>query len=817
MLAICLADGGGIVFYDWQNQRVISRSTEPADKILGADSSAQGDFAITTIDGELWLYSSMDGYAHPRRLSLPVERPMHVQFSPDGKRLAVGFDGRPAIAIVDRTAWRIERLLSLPASERQSGQHVVDWSADGKFLYSGGQPMDPDNARIYRWTADNDRAPVVVLTAARRISDLRRLPGNGFAFTSGAPEIGVVNGQGIEIWRQAPGTIDAGLVADRFGVSPDGLRVTYSSQQSMTYVFDVTQAPENALARSESSIGSRPRVRAAGWAIESLDDGRVFRLNGNEIALDHAERVRAWSVLQGDQYLLVGTAWALRLIDSAGKLVWRADAPENTRIVVGTDDGRFAVAVFGDGTIRWFRMQDGAEVLAFMPHVNGTDWVAWIPTGYYMSSLSGDQYMGWHLNNGVEQAPDFFRAVQFERVFYLPELVRAHVANVGFATARGAKLIDDSRTIAQLRRMAPPDLTISLSKELGKDSPEVARVKIQGTTRGLPITDWGLYVDGIPVTPTSERTLQGADTERFTREVAIPLSTNSTALRVEAFNGVAMGATEIELPTGSSRKRDPGRLLVAAVGVNQYGDNRISSLRYAARDAVELAKSLDENGRAYFSDVETFVVSDHTHVRGRKEAMDQVLQFIAQAKGEDTVVVFLAAHGISDSIGNYYLLPADASMDDVKAVLAGGPGGKTLIAWQYLFDALRQTAGRRALIVDTCHSGGLLGPFDAYFLAKRSMSSSFAFASAARGNEKSYEDPRVQHGIFTYGLVDAIRRSVDPNNDGLVGLSEAFAYAQQTVNRLRPPDKPQSPQLVAPHFLQDLTLAPAQRSLPDPQ
>ena len=245
------------------------------------------------------------------------------------------------------------------------------------------------------------------------------------------------------------------------------------------------------------------------------------------------------------------------LIDSAGKLVWRADAPENTRIVVGTDDGRFAVAVFGDGTIRWFRMQDGAEVLAFMPHVNGTDWVAWIPTGYYMSSLSGDQYMGWHLNNGVEQAPDFFRAVQFERVFYRPYLVRDHVANVGVATARGVKLIDDSWTIAQLRRMAPPDLTISLSKELGKDSPEVARVKIQGAARGLPITDWGLYVDGIPVTPTSERPLQGADTERFTREVAIPLSTNSIALRVEAFNGVAMGESEAELPTGPSRKRDP--------------------------------------------------------------------------------------------------------------------------------------------------------------------------------------------------------------------------------------------------------------------
>ena len=60
---------------------------------------------------------------------------MHVQFSPDGARLAVGLDVLPEIRRVDVVTWEVVRRLTLPSTERQTGQHVVDWSADGRWLY----------------------------------------------------------------------------------------------------------------------------------------------------------------------------------------------------------------------------------------------------------------------------------------------------------------------------------------------------------------------------------------------------------------------------------------------------------------------------------------------------------------------------------------------------------------------------------------------------------------------------------------------------------------------------------------------------------
>ncbi len=37
------------------------------------------------------------------------------------------------------------------------------------------------------------------------------------------------------------------------------------------------------------------------------------------------------------------------------------------------------MAAFGDGTIRWYRMTDGKELLAFFPHKDRKRWVMWTP------------------------------------------------------------------------------------------------------------------------------------------------------------------------------------------------------------------------------------------------------------------------------------------------------------------------------------------------------------------------------------------------------------------------------------------------------
>lgn len=810
VLAVCLADGAGVIFYDWPNQKVITRSTVPTDKVLGAAVAPDGDFALTTIDGVLWLYSADARYENPRRLTLKGEQPMHVQFSPDGRRIAVGFDARPALAIVDVTSLQIERVLELEATERQVGQHVVEWSADGTYLYSAGQPADPDNARIYRWRADGEGAPLLVLTGSRRISDLRRLPTGGFAFSSGAPEVGVVDATGRAIWRESARTVDPGLLADRFLASPDGQRVHFTATPSgQSFLFDLFQRPEDALVRQPASGGSRPRPRATGWAMLTERDGSQFRVNGQPVSLDPAERVRVWSVVPGDQLLVIGTAWSVRLVDRSGRPLWRAEAPEDTRVVLATDDHRFVIAAFADGTVRWYRIDDGAEVLAFLPHRNGTDWVAWIPTGYYMSSVSGDNLIGWHLNNAVDQTPDFYRAVQFERVLYRPDIVREYFRNSGRADVRTLLADANAFRVNDLRRLAPPHVNVEDLAVRPAGAP-TARFTLTGRSKSLPIQEFTVFVNDIPVTPWSERTLPPDQAMGFRRNLEVPLTAKYNEIRVEAFNGQSMGVAEsvVEL-AGHGASPPRGDLYLVAIGVNQFvsEDDRVRDLRFAAQDAEELARYFQGRAGTEFDQVYVHLASDNSAAKPVRETVRDLVATIREAGPDDTVIVFLASHGWSDTRGNYFFLPSDASTSDIDKILAGRTDVETLIDWRFFFDEMRRAAGRRLLIVDTCNSGDMRGTFDVHSLAKRSAASRFALVAASKGDELSQEYAAGGHGIFTYGLLQALRDGADKDGDGRTTLREAFDHAFDVVQTTRTRKHlPQTPQFEAPAMLERLVL-----------
>jgi len=55
-----------------------------------------------------------------------------------------------------------------------------------------------------------------------------------------------------------------------------------------------------------------------------------------------------------------------------------------------SSNGKLAVAAFGDGTIRWYRMSEGKELLALFPHGDRKRWVMWTPSGYYDTSPGGE-------------------------------------------------------------------------------------------------------------------------------------------------------------------------------------------------------------------------------------------------------------------------------------------------------------------------------------------------------------------------------------------------------------------------------------------
>lgn len=55
--------------------------------------------------------------------------------------------------------------------------------------------------------------------------------------------------------------------------------------------------------------------------------------------------------------------------------------------------------------------------------------------------------------------------------------------------------------------------------------------------------------------------------------------------------------------------------------------------------------------------------------------------------------------------------------------------------------------------------------------------------AAARPGQRSWEDHKLQHGVFTHYLLEALRGKADANGDNHVSIREVAAYLQSEVPR----------------------------------
>ena len=373
--------------------------------------------------------------------------------------------------------------------------------------------------------------------------------------------------------------------------------------------------------------------------------------------------------------------------------------------------------------------------------------------------------------------------------------------------------------ISKLASIAPPKIEIAAPANGTSVSGDRVKLRFAVEKRSLPMRDYSVFVNGIPVTPATARVLDETERGSFAREVEIPLFATENDIRVEAFNSTSMGVAETFVRrSGDAPAPTKGDLYLLAVGANRFPGLAGADLDYAALDAEAMADFCVGREGGAFGRVFTKTVSDNATLKPTRRIILEMLEFIKRATAQDTVIVFLASHGLSDSRGTYYFVPQDAASGDVKTVLASAEGGRaltvggddapSLISWESFFEALRSTAGRRLLVVDTCQAKNIAGTFDIHSLAKRSASASFALMAASQGTEGSQEYPPGKHGLFTYAILQGLAGKGDGDGDGRITLDELFRFTVGFVNTNRPhAHLPQTPQLTAPGMLGKMVLA----------
>src|SRR5262249_50663882 len=142
------------------------------------------------------------------------------------------------------------------------------------------------------------------------------------------------------------------------------------------------------------------------------------------LTVDQHEMSFSLAIAPDKSNFILGTAWYVRKYNAQGKFLWRTAVTGVAWGVTYAEDGNVVIAALGDGTIRWFKAEDGKEILSLFVHKDDKRWVGWSPGGYYAASPGGEDLIGWNVNRSATEAPDFFSAARFRNTFYRPDVVQ---------------------------------------------------------------------------------------------------------------------------------------------------------------------------------------------------------------------------------------------------------------------------------------------------------------------------------------------------------------------------------------------------------
>lgn len=245
-------------------------------------------------------------------------------------------------------------------------------------------------------------------------------------------------------------------------------------------------------------------------------------------------------------------------------------------------------------------------------------------------------------------------------------------------------------------------------------------------------------------------------------------------------------------PQGRSKSGAPIRQRWALViGIGTFADQRIPALAYTKADATAFRNVLIDPTKGGFpeSNVRLLVNASATLIEIKKS-----LNWLARsAQPEDLVVVYIASHGSPrglDTGGASYILTNDTELDqyhvDPDALYASA------LAMVDLSNAVatRLKSLRTAVFLDTCYSGAAISPSTNHresaldrasvsqaTLQHISQGTGRVIFTASRSDQESFESGALQHGYFTYYLVEALR--LHPGQP----LSQIFSYVKEHVSQ----------------------------------
>ncbi len=261
-------------------------------------------------------------------------------------------------------------------------------------------------------------------------------------------------------------------------------------------------------------------------------------------------------------------------------------------------------------------------------------------------------------------------------------------------------------------------------------------------------------------------------------------------------------------PPLAAQAEAPPRRLALLVGLGSFDDSSFPDLAYAGNDVDRLGQWLASSEGGGFKPQNIQVLKDRQATRAAILARAEEL--VRASRPQDMVLLYFSTHG--------FLTPdkvVGIVAYDSQATKGSGPFGSPLVRRDSvltradLYDFLeRLPAKRRAVIVDVCHGGQLLGQEgDAWTPASPAAeppAKTTLILASCLGSERAWESKELKASIFTHYLLEGLNQS---RGD----LVAAFAHARAQTERQAVCEKDtcQTPYLVESPPGSGLVLSPA--------
>ena len=269
-------------------------------------------------------------------------------------------------------------------------------------------------------------------------------------------------------------------------------------------------------------------------------------------------------------------------------------------------------------------------------------------------------------------------------------------------------------------------------------------------------------------------------------ELTVPLNEEENIISIVASNRYAQSDPDMVYVKWEKKKPNLGEgervfkpnLYLLAIGVSRHQDSRYN-LDSAHKDADGIGRVFENQEGKLYQAVHKRILTNHEATR--TQILDALDWIYKQSTQRDTSIIFIAGHGMKDSVGNYYFLPYDGNPRKLM---------KTAVKWSNFQNIISALPSKVILMADTCHSGSITGKrrgvsrMNEVIRELINTDSGVIVMTASTGREESQERPEWGHGAFTKALIEGLEGRANYNGDKTVDMKELDNFVTDRVKEL---------------------------------